>query len=68
MNSERVHFYSANDLSVYTNIETMEKVVKAYEDEIAAEKRKMAETKPKGLTPDVIREIEESVLGIHYEE
>ena len=44
------------------------KVVKAYEDEIAAEKRKMAETKPKGLTPDVIREIEESVLGIHYEE
>ena len=44
------------------------KVVKAYEDEIAAEKRKIAETKPKGLTPDVIREIEESVLGIHYEE
>ena len=44
------------------------KVVKAYEDEIAAEKRKMAETKPKGLTPDVIREIEESVLVIHYEE
>ena len=32
MNSERVHFYSANDLSVYTNIETMEKVVKAYEE------------------------------------
>lgn len=29
---ERVHFYSANDLSVYTNIETMEKVVKAYEE------------------------------------
>lgn len=44
------------------------KVVKAYEDEIAAEKRKMTETKPKGLTPDVIREIEESVLGIRYEE
>lgn len=44
------------------------KVVKAYEDEIAADKRKMAETKTKGLTPDVIREIEESVLGIHYEE
>lgn len=32
MNFERVHFYSANDLSVYTNIETMEKVVKAYEE------------------------------------
>lgn len=32
MNSERVHFYSANDLSVYTNIETMQRVVKAYEE------------------------------------
>lgn len=32
MNSERVHFYSANDLSVYSNIDTMEKVVKAYEE------------------------------------
>ena len=32
MNFERVHFYSANDLSVYTNIETMEKVVEAYEE------------------------------------
>lgn len=32
MNSERVHFYSDNDLSVYTNIETMEKVVEAYEE------------------------------------
>ena len=32
MNSERVHFYSANDLSVYSNIDTMEKVVKTYEE------------------------------------
>jgi len=44
------------------------KVVKAYEDEIAAEKRKMIEKKPKGLSPEIIREIEEGVLGIHYEE
>ena len=44
------------------------KVVKAYEDEIAAEKLKMVEKKPKGLSPEIIREIEESVLGIHYEE
>lgn len=29
---ERVHFYSANDLSVCSNIETMEKVVKTYEE------------------------------------
>ena len=37
------------------------------EDEIAAEKRKMAETKPKGLSQETIREIEKSVLGICYE-
>ncbi len=43
------------------------KVVKGYEDEIAAEKRKMAETKPKGLSQETIREIEKSVLGICYE-
>lgn len=43
------------------------KVVKTYEEEISKEKRKMLETKPKGLTPEIIREIEESVLGIAYE-
>lgn len=42
------------------------KVVKGYEDEIAAEKRKMAETKPKGLSHETIREIAKSVLGICY--
>lgn len=44
------------------------KVVKTYEEEISKEKRKMLETKPKGLTPENIREIEESVLGITHEE
>ena len=43
------------------------KVIKGYEDELAAEKRKMAETKPKGLSQETIREIEKSVLGICYE-
>ena len=43
------------------------KVVKGYEDEIAAEKRKMVETKPKGLSQETISEIEKSVLGICYE-
>ena len=42
--------------------------VKSYEDEVISEKQKLQEKKPKGLTPDVIREIEESVLGIRYEE
>jgi len=44
------------------------KVVKTYEEEISKEKRKMLETKSKGLTPEIIREIEESVLGITHEE
>ncbi len=44
------------------------KAVKGYEEEIFKEKRKMHETKPKGLTPEIIKEIEESVLGITYKE
>ena len=43
-------------------------VVKSYEDDITRASSKPKEEKPKGLTPDVIREIEESVLGIRYEE
>ena len=43
-------------------------VVKSYEDDITSASRKHQEEKPKGLTPDVIREIEEKILGItHYE-
>ena len=42
--------------------------VKSYEDEVISEKQKLKEEKPKGLTPDVIREIEERILGITHEE
>lgn len=42
------------------------KIVKAYEEDISKEKRKMIDTKPKGLTQEIIREIEENVLGITY--
>ena len=42
--------------------------VKSYEDEVIGEKRKSKEEKPKCLTPDVIREIEEQILGITHEE
>ena len=42
--------------------------VKSYEDEVISEKQKLQEEKPKGLTPDVIREIEERILGITHEE
>lgn len=41
--------------------------VKYYEDEVISEKQKQKEEKPKGLTPDVIREIEEQILGITHE-
>lgn len=42
--------------------------VKSYEDEVLNEKQKTKKGKPKGLTPDVIREIEEQILGITHEE
>lgn len=53
--------------TVFKNFNLL-KIVKAYEEDISKEKRKMIETKPKGLTPEIIREIEENVLGITYEE
>lgn len=42
--------------------------VKSYEDEVISEKQKPKEEKPKGITPDIIREIEEQILGIIHEE
>ena len=42
--------------------------VKSYEDEVISEKQKLQEEKPKGLTSDIIREIEEQILGITHEE
>ena len=46
----------------------MMNVAKSYEDEMEKENLNTLEEKPKGLTPDVIREIEEKILGITYEE
>ncbi len=56
--------------SMYTvfKIFNLLKVIKNYEEDISKEKRKMLKTKPKALTPEIIREIEENVLGITYEE
>ena len=42
--------------------------VKSYEDELMSEKQKFQEEKPKGLTSNSIREIEEQILGITHEE
>lgn len=33
-----------------------------------SEKQKLKEEKPKGLTPDIIREVEEQILGITHDE
>ena len=43
-------------------------VVKSYEDDITSANHKPEEEKSKGLTPDVIREIEEKILGITHRE
>jgi len=42
--------------------------VKSYKDDVIREKQKPEDEKPKGLTPDIIREIEEKILGITHEE
>ena len=51
-----------------TKIMTMLKNVKIYEDKVTSEKHMPEATKPEGLTPEVIREIEEKILGITYED
>lgn len=47
---------------------SMLKNVKTYEDKVSNDRLKMQESKPTGLTPDVIREIEEKILGITYDD
>lgn len=51
-----------------TKIMTMLKNVKIYEDKVTSEKHMPEATKPEGLSPEVIREIEEKILGINYED
>ena len=49
-----------------TKIMTMLKNVKTYEDKVTSVKNRPKSTKSEGLSPDVIREIEEKILGINY--
>ena len=51
-----------------TKVMTMLKNVKIYEDKVTREKAMPETTKPEGLSPEVIREIEEKILGITYED
>ena len=53
-------FYSVTKILKLINI------VKSYEDEVLNKNNKTDE-KPKGLTPETIREIEEKILGIYRE-
>ena len=53
-------------LYTVTKIINMLKNVKTYEDSAVTKKCKMEISKSVGLSPDVIREIEEKILGITY--
>ena len=47
---------------------TMLKKVKIYEGKVTSEKHLPEATKPEGLSPKAIREIEEKILGITYDD
>lgn len=51
-----------------TKIMTMLKNVKIYEDKVTSENHMPKTTKSEGLSPEVIREIEEKILGITYDD
>lgn len=53
-------------LYTVTKIINMLKNVKTYEDSAVTKKCEMETSKSVGLSPDVIREIEEKILGITY--
>lgn len=55
-------------LYTVTKIINMLKKVKSYEDKVVTEKCETKTSKSVGLAPDVIREIEEKILGITYDE
>lgn len=55
-------------LYTVTKIITMLKNVKIYEDKVNCKKSTQETTKSEGLSPDVIREIEEKILGITYDD
>ncbi len=51
-----------------TKIMNMLKNVKTYEDKAIHDKPMTETTKPEGLSADIVREIEEKILGITYDE
>ncbi len=55
-------------LYTVTKIMNMLKNVKTYEDKVKNEQFSPEVQKSEGLSPDIIREIEEKILGITYDE
>lgn len=55
-------------LYTVTKIMNMLKNVKTYEDKVTAESCETEKPKSTGLSPDIVREIEEKILGITYDE
>lgn len=64
-NGEKV---DSSRLYTVTKIMNMLKNVKTYEDKVTAENCETEKPKSIGLSVDIVREIEEKVLGITYDE
>lgn len=64
-NGERVE---PSRLHTVTKIMTLLKNVKTYEDKVSNDKHTPKKANNRGISPETIREIEEKILGITYEE
>lgn len=64
-NGEKV---DSSRLYTVTKIMNMLKNVKTYEDKVTAESCETEKPKSTGLSADIVREIEEKILGITYDE
>lgn len=64
-NGEKV---DSSRLYTVTKIMNMLKNVKTYEDKVKNEQFSLEVQKSESLSPDIIREIEEKILGITYDE
>lgn len=64
-NSEKIE---PSRMYTLTKIMNMLKNIKTYEDKVITENYETEKPKSAGLSPDIIREIEEKILGITYDE
>ncbi|MCD8024702.1 MAG: phage terminase small subunit-related protein [Candidatus Gastranaerophilales bacterium] len=64
-NSERIE---PSRLYIVTKIMTLLKNIKNYEDKVLNDKYSPEKASPREISPETIREIEEKIFGITYEE